>query len=133
MTSRLVALALSLAAVACGGTDDVKRPDTGGLCRPIPDFVAEFGADDGGHPPDCNALDGYELYMINRFEVAHASDWYFNNDHSAKQIPEGDSQGADTNPIPGGRCIGAVPTPRAATICERPEITPGECRGTYVP
>lgn len=132
MMRRVLVAVLALSAVACGGSTEYERPEVG-LCRPIPDFVAEFGPDDGGHPPDCDALDGYELYFINRFEVAHASDWYFNNDQSAHQFPPPDTQGAPTTPIPGGRCVGAPSTSRAATVCDRPEIAPGECTGTYVP
>jgi len=132
MSRRLVALALALTAVACGGSTEDKRTETG-LCRPMPDFVNEFGPDDGGHPAKCDALDGYELYLLDRFEVLHSSDWYFNNDRTARQSPVPDSQGVETEAIPGGRCIGAVPTERAPTLCDRPEARPGECSGTYVP
>ena len=68
MMRGVVALLLvSALAAACGGSTDVERTETG-VCRPIPDYVAEFGPDDGGHPPDCNALDGYELYMLDRLD-----------------------------------------------------------------
>src|ERR1051325_5106323 len=116
MMRRLLALALGALALACGGSTDVRRPK-GGMCEQIPDFAGVFGPDDGGSAADCNSLDGYELYLLNDFEGAHNPSFYINNDRTALQSPAADSQGVATTPIPGGRCVGAPPTPIAATVC----------------
>ena len=132
MRRHLFALALAATSVACGGSTDFPRPTTQ-ACRPIPDFTAEFGADDGGKAADCGALDGYELFVLNDFESTHNADFYFNNDRTALQTPTPDSQGAATTPIPGGRCVGAAPSAIAATVCDSPEAPAGSCSKAYVP
>jgi hypothetical protein len=133
MIRRVVTLALALCAVACGGSTDVARPKRGSTCAPIPDFELEYGRDDGGKAPDCNGLDGYELFALNDFESAHDTSWYFNNDRTALQTPPPDSQGVATTAIPGGRCVGATPTERAPALCDRAEIPPGGCAGSFSP
>ena len=130
MMRRLLALGLALGAVAFGCSTDVPRPKEGPPCVPLPDFELEY---DGGNAPDCNGLDGYELFRLNDFESVHNADFYFNNDRTALQTPAPDSMGLATTAIPGGRCAGAALTERSPTLCDRPETAPGECIGQYVP
>lgn len=132
MKQAAMVLMFATAVVACGGETKIPRPDTG-VCRPVPDFAAEFGPDDGGKAADCDALDGYELYPLNDFESTHDADFYFNNDRTALQTPPPDSQGVATTPIPGGRCVGATLAANAPTVCDSPETEPGGCTGAYVP
>jgi hypothetical protein len=126
-------LLAGLALFGCGGTTDGERPDpsppaqTGvtGECRPIEPLSDR--PDPGSQFVDCDALDGYEIFLFNDFETLHRPDWYFNNDRTALQDPAPDAQGVPTTPIPGGRCVGAARSADAATLCDAPETPPGEC------
>jgi hypothetical protein len=129
----LLGLCAPSALFGCGGTTDDERPDpappaqsgVSGECRPIEPLSDR--PDPGSQFVDCDALDGYEIYLLNDFETLHGADWYFNNDRTALQDPAPDAQGVPTTPIPGGRCVGAERSPNAATLCDAPETPPGEC------
>jgi hypothetical protein len=125
-------VALAAFAAACGGATDTPRPE-GNACVPIPDFELEYGFDDGGSAPDCNGLDGYELFPLNLFDVAHGASPYLNNDRTAMQTPVPDSQGVATTQIPGGRCVGAPRSERAPSVCDLAETERGECNGEFSP
>lgn len=128
----LLIVSAANAVMACGGETGVPRPEVG-ICRPVPDFTADYGPDEGGKAADCHALDGYEIFRLNDFEGVHDADFYFNNDRTALQTPPPDSQGVPTTPIPGGRCVGAALAANAPTVCSSPETPPGGCTGAYVP
>lgn len=123
----------ALLALGCSGsTDDERPPAPGpgqsgleGECRPL--LPVSDVPDPGSQFVDCDALDGYEIYLLNDFETPHRPDWYFNNDRTALQDPIPDAQGVPTTPIPGGRCVGSARSGTAATLCDAPEIRPGEC------
>ena len=126
-------LGFALLTLACGGTTDAERPPSpgpgqpalDGVCRPL--VPVSDVPDPGSQFVDCDALDGYEIFLLNDFEAPHRPDWYFNNDRTALQEPPPDAQGVPTTPIPGGRCVGAARSSFAATLCDSPEVPPGEC------
>lgn len=129
MRARLVVVASALALVACGG-EEGKRPEPEPLCRPL--LPLSDQPDPGSGPVDCNALDGLELYLIDSFEPGVArTGWYINNDRSALSDPLPDTDPVPATAIPGGRCVGAVPTAAAATVCDRPDVPRGQCTEPY--
>ena len=115
MTGRsLLAFAL-FATAACGGTTDRERPEppppaqagVTGECTPI--LPLSDRPDPGSQFVDCDALDGFEIFLINDFESQHRPDLYFNNDRTADQDPKPDAQGVPTTPIPGAPPAAQVP------------------------
>lgn len=133
MKARWLTAFLLFAPIGCGGTTDDDRPPppppaqsaTDGVCRPI-EPLSDY-PDPGSSFVDCDALDGYEIFLLNDFETLHRPDWYFNNDRTAEQEPRPDAQGVPTTQIPGGRCVGSPRSPSAATLCASPDVPPGEC------
>jgi hypothetical protein len=114
------------ASAACGGNTDRPRPDPGSVCRPLVPLGDQV--DLGGGPVDCNALDGYELYLLDNWEAGAASiSWYVNNDRTADSDPKPDTDPVPAEEIIGGRCVGARPSANAATVCDTSDMPPGEC------
>lgn len=123
---RLAALLASAALAACGGPTDKERPDVDLSCRPLVP-LADW-EDPGSGPVACNALDGYELYLLDNFEPGEASiAWYTNNDRTALSDPLPDTDPIPSTPIPGGRCMGETPSDDAATLCDDPMVPRGDC------
>jgi hypothetical protein len=123
---RFVALFVcAVAALACGGKGE-ERPDLDLSCRPLVP-LADWD-DPGSGPVACNALDGYELFVLDNFEPGEASiAWYTNNDRTALSDPPPDTDPIPSTPIPGGRCVGETPSDDAATVCDDPTTPRGEC------
>jgi hypothetical protein len=121
----LLSAGVGLVLCACGGEDKGPRPEAN-LCRPI--LPVSDSLDTGGGAPDCHALDGYELYLIDDFENPSRTGWYVNNDRTALQVPAPDEDPPRTSEIPGGRCAGSSSTERAPTYCDSPTTPRGECQ-----
>lgn len=118
------ALLLGVGLNACGGETDKPRPEAQ-VCRPI--LPLSDTKDTGGGAPDCNALDGLELFLIDNFELGEASSsWYVNNDRTALSFPLPNTDPVASE-IPGGRCAGAEPSDAAPRLCSDPETPLGEC------
>jgi hypothetical protein len=126
--TRKVAIGIALLlATGCGGEDKAPRPEPV-LCRPI--LPVSDTPDPGSGPVDCGALDGYELFLIDDFELGRSrTGWYVNNDRTAEQSPAPDEDPPHTSQIPGGRCAGVSPSPNAPTLCDDPTTPRGECNG----
>jgi hypothetical protein len=127
---RRLALALvALLPVACGGNDEKPRPPDPGACRPIVPLVDY--PDPWIGKVDCNALDGFEVMLLDRFEDNLTSQaWYINNDRTAEQKPPVHTNAPPyISSIPGGRCAGVAPSADAARICDLsdPTVLPGNC------
>lgn len=124
----LLPMLTALSVLACGGEDKEPRPESN-ACRPL----LITGADDpGSGPVDCSALDGYEIYLIDDFELGTAkAGWYTNTDRTAVQEPPPDTDPVPASPIPGGRCVGAERSADAPTLCADPGTPPGECEAEY--
>jgi len=121
---RAAALALALAAVACGGETVGSRPERVD-CRPI--YPVSDSPDPGGGPVDCTALDGYEIYVFDTFEADASTAWYTNSDRTAMQEPVPDLQVPASYVLNGGRCIGAEAAPNGPTACASPTSPRGSC------
>ena len=116
-----------LLAVGCAGEDN-GRPSKASACLPI-EPLSDF-PDLGGNAPDCSALDGYELFFLNRFEQGETrTGWYTNTDRTAVQDPPPDTDPLPSSDIPGGRCVGFAPGADAPAVCDDPEAAPGSCTG----
>lgn len=126
----LVLSMLGLALAACGGEDKNPRP-AANMCRPI--TPVSDTPDTFGNPPNCNALDDYELYLIDDFENPSRTGWYVNNDRTALMVPAPDEDPPRTSQIPGGRCVDAQPSARAPSYCDSPTTPRGECAGSAAP
>jgi hypothetical protein len=126
----LIATVLGFALAACGGENAAPRPEAN-LCRPI--LPVSDTPDTGGRSPDCAALDGYELYLIDDFENPSGTGWYVNNDRTALMIPAPDEDPPRTSQIPGGRCVDAERSERAPSYCDSPTTPRGECAGPVEP
>jgi hypothetical protein len=121
---RSALLGVALGAAACGGETTGPRPEPV-ACRPI--NPVSDSADPGSGPVDCNALDGYELYPIDNFEPVAQTAWYTNSDRTAMQEPVPDLT-VPASFIPnGGRCVGAVGSAAAPTICTSASAPRGSC------
>lgn len=128
-------LLLGFIALSCGGEDKGPRvmPVNIGVdgqplpayCRPI--LPVSDTPDPGSGPVDCNALDGYELLLMDDFEGASSTGWYVNSDRTAEQIPVPDEDPPRTSSIPNGRCVNATPTKEAATLCSSANDPRGSC------
>jgi hypothetical protein len=122
---RFVSLVVCSVAFACGGNEE-PRPDVDLSCRPIVP-LADWD-DPGSGPVACNALDGYELFLLDNFEPGEASiAWYTNNDRTALSDPPPESDPTPSTPIPGGRCLDETPSDDAATLCDDPTTPRGRC------
>ena len=101
-------------ASACGGKTDDERPDVDGSCRPL--VPLSDSADLGSGPVACNALDGYEIFLLDNFEPGQASiAWYVNNDRTALSDPLPDTDPIPSTPIPGRALRGREPSADAPT------------------
>jgi hypothetical protein len=130
------ALVVAALVGACGGVSEKGRPpnvrvtEDGGVvtraCHallPLSDYP-----DPGSGPVACNALDGFEIYLLDSFEPGEASiAWYTNNDRTAESDPPPDTDPIPSASIPGGRCLDATPSADAPTVCAFPDIPRGEC------
>jgi hypothetical protein len=132
---RLALALLALSTVACGGNDEKPRPPDPGACRPIVPLVDY--PDPWIGRVDCNALDGYEVLLLDDFEPFFTDQaWYVNNDRSAEQDPPADTNAPPhMSVIPGGRCVGVPPSANAAGVCEfeSPNTPRGDCPGVLQP
>ena len=126
---------------ACGGKSESERPppvhvgQDGGLvdnaCQPLPP-LSDVPPDPGSGPVACNALDGFELYLLDTFEPGEASiAWYTNNDRTAESDPPPDTDPVPSTPIPGGRCLDAESSESAPTVCATPDVPRGGCTTPY--
>jgi len=135
MIRLLVALALALFAVGCGGDSEKPRPADPGACRPIVPLVDY--PDPWLGKVDCSALDGYEVLLLDDFEpFVTEQAWYVNNDRTAEQDPPADTNAPPhMTEIPGGRCTGVAPSADATGLCDLTTATtpPGECPGVLAP
>ena len=136
MRALAVAIVCALASVACGGKTERERPPPTRLtndgdvvskaCRPL--VPLSDHPDPGGGPPVCNALDGYELFLLDNWEPGQASiAWYVNNDRTAETDPKPDTDPVPSDEIVGGRCIGATASADAATLCDTADAPLGSC------
>jgi hypothetical protein len=126
--TRFAGLFVSAAlAGACGGKTDDPRPESLGACRPLEPL--SDSPDPGSGPVACNALDGFEVYLLDTFEPGEASiAWYTNNDRTALSDPLPETDPLPSTPIHGGgRCVDAEATPEAPTVCATPDVPLGEC------
>ena len=140
MKRALPALFSAALTAACGGKSEDTRPppvhtsQDGGVvpnaCQPLVP-LSDY-PDPGSGPVACNALDGFELYLLDTFEPGEASiAWYTNNDRTAESEPPPDTDPIPATPIPGGRCMDAEPSADAATVCDSPGVPRGECTTPY--
>ncbi len=130
--SRWAPLTLALVPLACGGEDEVGKPRPQPVaCHPI--LPVNDYPDPGSKAADCNALDGYELYFLDTFEVGRSQlGWYVNSDRTAEQVPAPDEDPPRTsdilaNGLASGRCVGATRSASAPTACTKLEDAPGSC------
>ncbi|MGC4095015.1 MAG: hypothetical protein QM756_45275 [Polyangiaceae bacterium] len=110
-------------ASACGGDNSQPRPEPQ-LCRPI--VPVSDTPDPGGGPVDCTALDGLEIFEIDRFEPPRTA-WYVNSDRTAEQQPVPDKTVESTYLLNGGRCVGVTATAASPTRCSSPRDPRGSC------
>jgi hypothetical protein len=124
---RLALAFVALSAVACGGNDEKPRPPDPGACRPIVPLVDY--PDPWVGRVDCNALDGYEVLLFDRFEPFFTDQgWYVNNDRTAEQEPPADTNAPPyMTEIPGGRCVGVAPSANPGGACTVETTPRGEC------
>lgn len=71
----LLLVAVGACLVACGGSEDVARPE------PDPDARLEPLVDTGSAAPDCSADDGYDILMVEDWETGAGTGWYSNNEY----------------------------------------------------
>ena len=128
---KLAGLLAGVLLAACGGKSEAERPppvhvgQDGGLvdnaCQPLVPLIDTV--DLGGGPVACNALDGFEIYLLDTFEPGEASiAWYTNNDRTAESDPPPDTDPVPSTPIiDGGRCLDAEPSADAPTTEAIPE------------
>ena len=125
---------------ACGGVSEKERPPNvretadGGVVPTTCSALVPLSEypDPGSGPVACNALDGFEVYLLDNFEPGEASiAWYTNNDRTAESDPAPDTDPIPATLIPGGRCIDAAPSADAPTVCDSPNLPRGECTTPY--
>jgi hypothetical protein len=120
-----VVLASAVVLAACGGPTE-ERPDLDLSCHQL--VPLSDSPDPGSGPVACNALDGFEIFLLDNFEPGEASiAWYTNNDRTALSDPLPDTDPIPATQIPGGRCMDFEPGDDAPTVCDAPDVERGGC------